>query len=433
MTVAPTPAVFWWLRVLGVVCVLMGVPAVLAGLLLLPPILERFILVDGSIETLRARLVFYAATVALILLAGLLFAAARRLLGRAVGLDPRRIAFSLVAGGLSAALLLATGEIAVRATIPPEQYLIGDTFWQYRWAAGDRAGDYEARNVLRAAVDQFDPQLGWVPAPGYRSDGLNVNSAGLRGLREYEPNKPAGVKRIVVIGDSFTFGEDVRDEEVYPARLEELLDGMEVLNLGVRGYGTDQQVLRMQLTGFAHQPDLVILGVYTLNIERNVLSFRDYAKPVFRFRKGRLQCENVPIPHPNEAGDRFAPRMPLCGLFAVARKGVDDFLSRTWLDPKWAISAHILEELHRQVQQHGTRLLIVHIPANRGVRDTAIFLKDWTSRNHVPYLDLYDIFDVMTAVDRTRLYAGHWTPFGHEVAAEAIRHKIVADRLLPER
>ncbi len=432
MTVAQPPAFPWWLRLLGVVCVLLGLPAVLAGLLLLPPILERFILVDGTIETLRTRLFFYAATVTLILLAGILFAAARRLLGRTPAFDPRRLAFSLVAGAFSVAILLAAGEIAVRATIPPEKYLIGDTFWQYRWAAGDRAGDYEARHVLRAAVDQFDPQLGWVPAPGFRSEGLNINSAGLRGLREYELTKPAGVRRILVIGDSFTFGEDVRDEEVYPARLEEHLSGVEVRNLGVRGYGTDQQYLRLQRMGFDDQPDLVILGVYTLNIERNLLSFRDYAKPVFRFREGKLQCENVPIPHPSEAGERFVPRMPLCRLFAVVRKGLDDFLSRTWLDPQWSISAHILDALRREVEAHGARLLVVHIPANRGIRDTAVFLKDWTSRNHVPYLDLYDAFDDLTAEDRARLYAGHWTPFGHEVAAKAIRQKILADRLLPE-
>lgn len=431
MTVAPPLAVPWWLRLLGVVCVLLGLPAVLAGLLLLPPILERFILVDGRIETLRARLFFYAATVALIVLAGMLFAAARRLLGRLPVLDSRRLGFSLVAAGFSIVILLAVGEIAVRATIPPEKYLVGDTFWQYRWAAGDRAGDYEARHVLRAAVDQFDSQLGWVPAPGFRSEGLNVNSAGLRGLREYEPAKPAGVRRILVIGDSFTFGEDVSDEQVYPARLEMLLSGVEVLNLGVRGYGTDQQYLRLQRMGYDYQPDLVILGVYTLNIERNVLSFRDYAKPVFRFRNGRLQCENVPLPHPNDAGERFVPRMPCCRLLAVARKGLDDFLNRTWLDPKWAISAHILDAIRREVEASGIRLLVVHIPANRGIRDTAVFLNDWTSRNHVPYLDLYDAFDALTANDRARLYAGHWTSFGHEVAAEAIRQMIVADHLLP--
>src|SRR5438876_3754019 len=96
-------------------------------------------------------------------------------------------------------------------------------------------------------------QLGWELRPGVREDGLTTNSAGLRGQVEYAPERPAGVRRVIAVGDSFTFGVQVRDDETMPAQLEGALNRRgrwEVLNLAVPGYGTDQQWLRLQQVGF---------------------------------------------------------------------------------------------------------------------------------------------------------------------------------------
>ena len=54
-----------------------------------------------------------------------------------------------------------------------------------------------------------------------------------------------------MLGDSFTFGEDVGDDETYSHHLEQLLPGTEVINLGVHGYGHDQMLIYLREEGIA--------------------------------------------------------------------------------------------------------------------------------------------------------------------------------------
>jgi hypothetical protein len=85
-------------------------------------------------------------------------------------------------------------------------------------------------------------------------------------------NKPEGTVRMVFLGDSFTFGEGVRDEDTYPARTAGLLKKehpsgaprFEACNLGVGGYNTTQELVLFEYLGVKLLPDCVVLG-YVLN------------------------------------------------------------------------------------------------------------------------------------------------------------------------
>ncbi len=96
---------------------------------------------------------------------------------------------------------------------------------------------------------------------------VNVNRLGFRD-RERQLAKPAGTRRIVVIGDSHAFGTGVADEEIFTRLLEQNLtatgDAVEVLNLGVGGYNTTQEVHLLEHRGLAFEPDLVLV-LYTLS------------------------------------------------------------------------------------------------------------------------------------------------------------------------
>lgn len=98
---------------------------------------------------------------------------------------------------------------------------------------------------------------------------LQTNSAGLRNVEEIDENE--AVFRVLVIGDSFTYGLYVHNQETYPARLEEYLNAnlrteVQVLNAGVPGYTISDELDYLMDKGLALQPDLVILGVYTNDI-----------------------------------------------------------------------------------------------------------------------------------------------------------------------
>ena len=107
----------------------------------------------------------------------------------------------------------------------------------------------------------YDATLGWRNIPNWQATTLGrpltINSKGLRD-REYSYEKPARVRRILVLGDSYAWGYGVADKEVFTEVLEEQLhDGSgtwEVLNTGVSGWGTDQQYLFLRDEGMKYCP-----------------------------------------------------------------------------------------------------------------------------------------------------------------------------------
>jgi len=96
-----------------------------------------------------------------------------------------------------------------------------------------------------------------------------INSLGLRG-EDFPSEKPAGTSRILFVGDSFTFGEGVQDDETFASVLQERLrseagDGdrrTQVINAGVSGYNTQDEVRYLERKWLALEPDTVVLVFY---------------------------------------------------------------------------------------------------------------------------------------------------------------------------
>ena len=124
-----------------------------------------------------------------------------------------------------------------------------------------------------------DPVLGQRLAPGY--DGwfagvpVRINQLGFRDNREYALDKPPGVFRILVLGDSVTFGHGTSFETTYPYLLETRLRewrpdvNWQVWNLGVPGYNTTQELQQLLEWGARAAPDLVIVGFYPNDLSAN--------------------------------------------------------------------------------------------------------------------------------------------------------------------
>lgn len=100
----------------------------------------------------------------------------------------------------------------------------------------------------------------------YRYDGLwKHNVFRLRSPYE-QTEKPAGTTRVVVLGDSFTWGDKIAStDSVWPARLEGLLrerfptQRFEVVNAAQRGFTTANEAEMLQRVGWQFRPDLVIV------------------------------------------------------------------------------------------------------------------------------------------------------------------------------
>src|SRR5712692_9842326 len=114
---------------------------------------------------------------------------------------------------------------------------------------------------------QLDDQLGWKHTVNVHKVYVNEfgelaevrqNQYGHRG-RAYPIAKNPKKYRILVVGDSFTEGVQVGEDDLFTALLERNNPRLEVLNAGVGGYGTVQEYLYLETTGLKHNPDLVLL------------------------------------------------------------------------------------------------------------------------------------------------------------------------------
>lgn len=122
----------------------------------------------------------------------------------------------------------------------------------------------------------IDPDLGWSLRPGvsgtYSGESIapvRINSAGMRDDREYATGKQANKFRVAILGDSFAEAMQVPVEQSLAGQLEARLKSCranpEVLNFGVQGYGTAQQLLVWRNKARAYAPDVVVLLFYTGN------------------------------------------------------------------------------------------------------------------------------------------------------------------------
>jgi hypothetical protein len=185
-------------------------------------------------------------------------------------------------------------------------------------------------DVVPSTVSRHDEKLGWSLRPnshasssrtGYRVD-YRINSKGLRG-RETSHEKPDGVFRIVLLGDSRTFGYGVPIEKHFSSVLEGWFDRVEVINLGVSGYGIDQELLRLRSEGFQYDPDLVITYVAGFGDKRHINTWKwGREKPKFELTDGELVLTNSPVPPEILPGD--VPLLRHLKLYNLTRKCVRD-------------------------------------------------------------------------------------------------------------
>ena len=156
-----------------------------------------------------------------------------------------------------------------------------------------------------------DERRGWVLRPsvtawvgteaGRRL--VSTSAAGLRD-REHAIEKPPGTVRIAVLGDSFTEALQVAAEETFWAVLERLLRScpayagraVEVINFGVGGYGTAQELLTWREQASHYAPDLVVLAFYTendvLNNSHASNPTRPDETPYFVYEGDRLELQD---------------------------------------------------------------------------------------------------------------------------------------------
>ncbi|HIE97894.1 MAG TPA: hypothetical protein EYG03_09265 [Planctomycetes bacterium] len=274
----------------------------------------------------------------------------------------------------------------------------------------------EAGSELTGHKYLYDELLGWKNIPDWKASThnrqLTINSKGLRD-REYEYDKPDGVRRILVLGDSYVWGYGVADDEVFTEVLETRLAGdrWQVINSGVSGWGTDQELLFLTHEGFKYSPDVVILAFFFFNDLQNNSSSRQYGlyKPVFL--DSSMQLSNVPVPKPDSGrAEMYGAVSPL------------------------EITTRLIHRMAETCEEHQCRFIVMKFgsflePDNLALQADGAAMQEYLiDHANMNYLDL-DAEFVANHASVTSLIEGnldgHWNVFGHRLTATIIHEFLI--------
>lgn len=270
---------------------------------------------------------------------------------------------------------------------------------------------------------------------------VHSNNHGFRDHRDYRLSKREKVRRVVLLGDSFSYGNGVEELARYSNLLDDLLgENVEVYNLALSNYGLDQALLTLGSEGLRYGPDVIMVGFSDPMLER--LSRRVtgslWSNPFFELEHGVLTRSRQPS-RDILAVETFLDKSYLW-MFANQRLSV--VLGERSSEARWARNAELAEgviakfaELARQTR---SSLVIFTINArhilNQEPDSTPALnrlLERLSRRGEFHFLDLYPVF---TSTDYDSLYYpidGHYNVKGHVLVAEELCRFLRSREIIP--
>jgi hypothetical protein len=228
-----------------------------------------------------------------------------------------------------------------------------------------------------------DAVLGWKHRPGavarFKDAVVRINSRGLRD-DEVAGAPPRTELRLLFLGDSQVFGDGVEAEETFVQGLEQGFRGVDAINAGVIGYGTDQQLLYYEREGAALHAKLIAVGLNAYDLRDNISTRvrSGYLKPRFELTDGTLSLANVPVSQ-GSIVDRVQRWLRsqshlytflTAGSRASANRGEgpapsranDIYPSDAQMDGALAVTRELLRRLAADVRKHGGQLVVIFLP-----------------------------------------------------------------------
>jgi hypothetical protein len=283
----------------------------------------------------------------------------------------------------------------------------------------------------------FDAVLGWRPLPNVKKVGdiwgvkrpATTNSDGWRD-REHPATKPPGTRRAVAIGDSFTFGVRVDDGERFTDLLGNPTDSLDVLNLGVAGYGLDQELRLLETHVARYGPDDVILTIFVGNDLNDIRYERLYSwpKPYFALEAGRL------VPRPPRATWDIHVRSASYLVEFLYQRAFGSSAARVAPELVSVDSLALFDSIFGRIAAVTTRmgaqlLVVVAYPPGQVRGDPSAFARHVAAAldsAKIPWVDTRATFHAVPNAASV-LYgaeSNHWNPRGHALVADAVRQRL---------
>ncbi len=272
----------------------------------------------------------------------------------------------------------------------------------------------------RGLVYRYDSELGWFPKEGYETDfsgaartiHIKNNSLGFRDIEHNIDGKPV----MLFLGDSFVWGYDVEAEERFTEKLRQKLPDWNIFNLGISGYGTDQEILLLKRFIGYYKPKVVFLVMCIENdLRDNASNMRyGYFKPYFDVTGNGLVLKGVPVP---KNLTYFVRNHPLLSRLWIARLLSVAIYPRLVFNDDPAASeilnlGHknptllLLREMKTLTEQNGARFFV-------GLEQPHRQIEAFLDQEGVSYVQLFTF-------DRYMADGVHWTPGGHTKVSDII-------------
>ncbi len=270
------------------------------------------------------------------------------------------------------------------------------------------AGEFGNRQSMKFVPD---PATGW----RLRRESGFSNAQGFRGKSDFNPSDKR--KKIILVGDSFTYGSGVPYEDTFGAVIESQLEGRAVVwNLAMPGFGIDQMWQSVRHQALPLKPDLVIVGFIISDFARSLTAYRvheGFNKPTFKLVDGRL-IPRTAEDRPNFLVQVLQRHSCLWTLGVLAYRAVAlRFPVGEW----WTLNRAILEAIRADCRANGVPVLFLYVPT----REWHSFptLRSYMQRVGANFIDLTDA-SPLAPQDIFLDGYGHLNAKGHRYVADVV-------------
>lgn len=295
-------------------------------------------------------------------------------------------------------------------------------------------------------LTRFDADLGWTHVPGLHLPDLygpgldfKTNAQGFRSDHDFTKAVPAGKRRVVCSGDSFTLGYGVGMRQTWCARLEALDPRLETVNMGQGGYGLDQAYLWFMRDGRRLDSDLHLFAFIYADAERmQGRRFFGYAKPSLSIKDSRLVV-TPPVRSIRRAHTPWLAQKMIALHRLKTTRFLETFLRKTVLGidgPTRELALKIFETAAEVDRQDGRRFAVVYLPTEMDLEKTRLddfrqFLKTELGRRGIAFIDLTDDFRRLGPAAQAKLFLsgenarflgadGHYSEEGNRLVANLL-------------
>lgn len=330
----------------------------------------------------------------------------------------KRIAFALVAFLICVAIAAVMAEVGLRLFLPQQEAM---RFFE----SSERYG-FELKKNFHQAYRY--------PGVEFVMDVL-TNSHGLRD-REYDASEFAsGGMRVLILGDSFAFGQGVNMADHYGTKLEGMLRGAgvdaTVIKGGVPGWGTMQETLFAEDHFELFRPSVVVItfcGNDPGDDEAYLYKLADSEKGILRF-PGKMFIRN----HSHLYRFAFYRFKNLLHGAMIRKKAaqagngavIDPQSAQIITDAEWERSIAAIREFRDAFLLFNPRGIVLVQASAPWQADIRANLSRLTNDKDLFYIDLFDATRSVPAKDRRLPYDGHWSPLMHSLSARAIGNFIL--------